>query len=160
MTTDFSWWGGLIRNSLGASWKCSLRPPAPKCTLFKDFLSIKHFLGHTFIVEGLTFEVQQPSWCCDLILKIFLESIISSNVIWYCFLEKICWRQCLLWLLWQTISLLVIGQGRSCDLNTALRSPLIMTCPLWSAEAAIRGHYHDQAPDPGASCPGENILLN
>ena len=49
----------------------------------------------------------------------------------------------------------LIGQGRSRDLNTAL----IMTCPLWSAEAAIRGHYHDQAPDPGASNPGENILL-
>ena len=103
MTTDLCWWGVLIRNSLGASWKCTLRPPAPKCTLFKDFLSIKIFLDMLSLLKAwpLMDEVAVTMLWFDFINIFRIHNQLKCHMI-HSFLEKISWRQWLLWLLWQT----------------------------------------------------------
>ena len=152
MTTDLCWWGVLIRNSLGASWKCTLRPPAPKCTLFKDFLSIKIFLDMLSLLKAwpLMDEVAVTMLWFDFINIFRIHNQLKCHMI-HSFLEKISWRQWLLWLLWQTrqggCCWPLIGQQWSRDLYTGLWLVTgLMSCPCDQQRLLIRGHYHDQAP--------------
>ena len=165
MTTDLAdeefWLEIVLAPVENEHWALRLRPPAPKCTLFKDFLSIniKYFVEHAFLLEVLTFIWSPSGGRHDVVIWFYINIFRIHNqlkchvILWYCcFLEKICWRQWLLWLLWQpvrgSLCCLMIGQDRSRDLNTggwlveAVVSCNISPChvtPLWSAEDRYQG---------------------
>ena len=160
MTTDLSWWGVLIRNSLGASWKCTLRPPAPKCTLFKDFLSIKIFLDMLSLLKAwpLMDEVAVTMLWFDFINIFRIHNQLKCHMI-LILGKDIMAPVASLIVMTDTSGGLLLASDWSAEITWPEYWPLIGHCShvmsLWSAETAYQGTLSW----PGASCPGENILV-
>ena len=169
MTTDLAdeefWLEIVLAPIENEHWALRLRPPAPKCTLFKDFLSIniKYFVEHAFLLEVLTFIWSPSGGRHDVVIWFYINIFRIHNQLkchMILFLGKdIMAPVASLIVMTDTSGGLLLASDWSAEITWPEYWPLIGHCShvmsLWSAETAYQGTLSW----PGASCPGENILV-